>query len=61
MSFFYPMKESHNAVAHGDHSVAAIQSTVSKGDYAVLEERIKSLEALLEEKERLIKVLMEKR
>lgn len=61
MSFFYPMNESHHAVAHGDHSVAAVQSTVMRGDYALLEERVKSLEALLEEKERLIKVLMEGR
>ena len=35
--------------------------TTNAGDTAVLEERVKSLEALLAEKERLIKVLMEER
>lgn len=35
--------------------------TTNAGDTAVLEERVKSLEALLAEKERLIKVLMEGR
>lgn len=60
MSFFYP-NEGQKAVVNGDNSVAAIQSTVTQGDCAVLRERVKSLEALLAEKERLISVLMEVR
>jgi transcriptional regulator with XRE-family HTH domain len=60
MSFFYPIDE-QKAVVNGNNSVAAIQSTVTQGDCAVLAERVKSLEALLAEKERLISVLMEVR
>lgn len=48
----------------GDYSPASINGNaevVSTGDVALLEERIKSLEALLAEKERLISVLMEAR
>ena len=60
MSFFYP-NEGQKAVVNGDNSVAAIQCTVTQGDCAVLAERVKSLEALLAEKERLISVLMEVR
>lgn len=64
--------ETHNNVSVGDNSDGnvAIGShnsvgnvTTNAGDTAVLEERIKSLEALLAEKERLIQVfekLMEK-
>lgn len=59
MSFFYPIK-SNNAVTSGVNSVAAIQSTVSQGDSAVLQERVRLLEKLLDEKERLIKVLMDR-
>ena len=59
MSFFYPT-ESNNAVASGDGSVAAIQSTVTQCDSKVLQERINCLEKLLEEKERTIQILMKK-
>lgn len=59
MSFFYPT-EGNNAVASGDNSVAAIQSTVTHGDGDALQ-RIKYLEMLLEEKERTIKILMGRR
>jgi transcriptional regulator with XRE-family HTH domain len=61
--------EKHNNVSVGDNSDGnvAIGShnsvgnvTTNAGDTAVLEERVKSLEALLAEKERLIKVLMNK-
>lgn len=57
--------ELHNNVSVGDNSDGnvAIGShnsvgnvTTNAGDTAVLEERVKSLEALLAEKERLIKV-----
>ena len=57
--------EMHNNVSVGDNSDGnvAIGShnsvgnvTTNAGDTAVLEERVKSLEALLAEKERLIKV-----
>lgn len=66
MSFFYPIK-SNKAIASGDNSVAAIQSTVSQGDSALLQERVKLLEKLIDEKdkllaekERTIKILMER-
>lgn len=59
MSFFYPT-DGNNAVASGNKSIAAINSSVtSSAD--VLEERVRSLETLVNEKERLIKVLMEER
>lgn len=47
-------------VAIGSHNSVG-NVTTNAGDTAVLEERIKSLEALLAEKERLIQVLMEGR
>lgn len=53
MSFFYP-NEGHKAVVNGDNSVAAIQSTVTQGDCAVLQERIAGLEEIIKEKERTI-------
>ena len=59
MSFFYP-SEGNNAVASGDNSVAAIQSTVTQGDSKVLQERINGLQKLLQEKERTIQILMKK-
>lgn len=62
MSFFYPM-EGSNAVATGNGNVAGnnnVVGSVTIGDAAVLQERVTMLEKLLEEKERLIKVLMEK-
>lgn len=60
MSFFYP-SEGHNAVASGNKSVAAINSNVSSPTGEVLQERVKALEALVAEKERLISILMEGR
>lgn len=45
------------ASMHGDVSVTA-PTTATASDTAVLEERIKSLEALITEKERLIQVLL---
>lgn len=70
MSFFYPM-EGSNAVASGNGNVAGnnnVVGSVTFGDATVLQERVKFLEqqvkdkeSLLEEKERLIKVLMEKK
>lgn len=60
MSFFYPT-DGNNAVASGNKSVAAINSNVSSPTAAVLEERVRALETLVAEKERLIKVLMEGR
>lgn len=44
----------------GDFSPASMNGNVSVGTDAVLAERVKSLEALLAEKERLISVLMNK-
>ena len=51
----------NQAIANGDSSVAAVNSEVSVGNNAVLIERLKYLERLLEEKERTIQILMEKR
>lgn len=59
MSFFYPM-EGSNAFASGNNGVTVIQSTVSQDDSAVLQERVRLLEKLLDEKERTIKILMER-
>lgn len=69
MSLFYPI-EGSNAVASGNGNVAGnnnVVGSVTIGDATVLQERVKFLEqqvkdkeSLLEEKERLIKVLMEK-
>ena len=47
--------------ANGNSSVAAINSDVTVGQNVLLEEKVKHLEELLAEKERLIKVLMEKK
>ncbi len=62
MSFFYPM-DSGSAVAsaNGDSSIAVNNNSgsIATGD-AVLQERVAMLERLLEEKERTIKILMEK-
>lgn len=49
-----------SAVASGDNSIAAINSKVETAN-AVLAERVKYLERILDEKERLITVLMDKR
>ena len=65
MSFLYPM-DSSSAVAAGKGSVAVtgnnnVAGNVTMGDNtAVLQERVTMLEKLLEEKERTIKILMEK-
>ena len=55
------LQASHNAIANGNSSVAAINSDVTVGQNVLLEEKVKHLEELLAEKERLIKVLMEKK
>ena len=67
VSFLYGERdEGQNAVANGDGSVAVagnnnVAGNVTMGDNtAVLQERVAMLEKLLDEKERLIKVLMEK-
>ena len=69
MSFFYPNDEGNNAVASGDSSIAVnnITGNIEAGDTSALQERVKLLEQLLaereriiEEKERTIKILMEK-
>ena len=53
MSFFYPIDE-QKAVVNGNNSVAALQSTRTQGDCAVLQERIAGLEEIIKEKERTI-------
>lgn len=62
--FFNEEREHQNAVASGNGIAVAgnnnVAGNVTMGDAAVLQERVTMLEKLLEEKERLIKVLMEK-
>ena len=64
MSFFYPSEKGvQSTIASGNGNVAGnnnIVGSVTIGDASVLQERVAMLERLLEEKERLIKVLMEK-
>lgn len=71
MSLFYPIKPANVTISdHGGVSIAGNNTiagnnnavgNVTMGDNsAVLQERVTMLEKLLEEKERLIKVLMEK-
>lgn len=48
----------NTATANGAHSVAAINSHVTLESNEILKERVKYLEELLAEKERLIKVLL---
>lgn len=62
MSFFYPM-DGNNTVASGNGSVAVNgNNNVANAavDATLLAERIAMLEKLLDEKERLINVLMER-
>lgn len=63
--FFSEEPDKQSAVANGDGSVAVtgnnnVAGNVTMGDAAVLQERINMLERLLEEKERTIKILMER-
>lgn len=59
--FFGDNTVGNNAFANGNKSVAAINSKISSATEEVLKERVKSLETLVTEKERLINVLMEGR
>lgn len=62
VSFFYgETNNKQNAIANGAKSVAAINSNIATNDTEILKERIKSLEALVVEKERLISVLLNER
>lgn len=61
--FFKEEYENQNAVASGNGNVAGnnnVVGNVTIGDAAVLQERVTMLEKLLEEKERTIKILMER-
>lgn len=64
ISFFFKEEaDKQSAIVSGNGNVAVAGNnnvTSNAGDTAVLQERVKMLEKLLEEKERLIKVLMEK-
>ena len=52
---------SNSVKTSGDYSPASVNGDVSVGVDAVLAERVKALETLVAEKERLIQVLMEAR
>ena len=63
--FFNEQTDKTNTVASGNGSVAVsgnnnVAGNVTTGDTALLTERIAMLERLLDEKERTIKILMEK-
>ena len=62
--FFNEEREHQNAVASGNGIAVAgnnnVAGNVTMGDAAVLQERVTMLEKLLEEKERTIKILMER-
>lgn len=65
ISYFFREHDGQSAVASGDGSVAVtgnnnVAGNVTIGDAAVLQERVTMLERLLEEKERTIKILMER-
>lgn len=61
ISYLYGEKKSEqHVIASGNKSVAAINSSVSVQNVDVLRERIKSLEALVAEKERTINILIGK-
>ena len=62
MSFFYPTDGSGVSIAGSNNTSGNNNAVcnVTMGDAAVLQERVTMLEKLLEEKERLIKVLMGK-
>ena len=60
MSLFYPLEPASVTVSdHGSVSIAG-NNNIAGSNNAVLQERVKMLEKLLDEKERLIKVLMQK-
>ena len=61
--FFNEESDKQSAIVSGNGSVAVAGNnnvTSNAGDNAVLQERVKMLEKLLEDKERTIKILMEK-
>lgn len=63
VSYFFSEDNASNVVASGDYSAASVHgdATVSTStDVEVLQERIKSLQELVNEKERTIKILMNK-
>ena len=60
LSLFYPLEPASFTVSdHGSVSIAG-NNNIAGSNNAVLQERVKMLEKLLDEKEKLIKVLMEK-
>ena len=63
VSHFFDEDKEQNAIATGNGNVAGnnnVVGSVTIGDAAVLQERVTMLEKLLEEKERTIKILMER-
>lgn len=61
--YFFGESNGNNAVASGDYSAESVHgdATVSTAtDVGILQERIKSLQELVNEKERTIKILMNK-
>ena len=58
--FFKEEREHQNAVASGNGIAVAGNNNIAGSNNAVLQERVTMLEKLLEEKERTIKILMER-
>ena len=60
MSLFYPVEPANVTISdHGGVSIAG-NNNIAGSNNAVLQERVAMLEKLLEEKERTIKILMER-
>lgn len=63
ISYFFKETDVQNTIASGNGNVAGnnnVVGSVTIGDASVLQERVAMLERLLEEKERTIKILLEK-
>ena len=58
--FFKEEREHQNAVASGNGIAVAGNNNIAGSNNAVLQERVALLEKLLDEKERTIKILMER-
>ena len=58
VGYFYGEADNVTTVASGQQSIAAVNSHIGTADAAILEERVRMLQAVVSEKERLIQVLL---
>lgn len=62
ISYFFDGESTNIAIANGDSAVSANGNVhIENADSKLMKERIKYLEQILQEKERLIKILMERK